>query len=208
MIIFSLGVEENSFIESTSNINYYRKEAIHLFGVDDMNTSEIFEYFGNYKPFEVEWINDKSCNVVWKDTYLLALALMELSKPYDDNQNTDKAEQDLNAAEKSEEKSEETDLKNDSNIQIEADNENLKEINLPLGKWRIGVISKKGNQIFMRYAKISDKKVKGAEARSEYYRKYGNPNYGNMKGLISNSKRTKLKSDLIKKFINSEDIHG
>ena len=47
-----------------------------------MSTAQIFEYFNGYKPFEIEWINDKSCNVVWKDTYLLSLAIIELSKPY------------------------------------------------------------------------------------------------------------------------------
>ena len=34
----------------------------------------------------------------------------------------------------------------------------------------------------------ADIKVKGSEKKSEYYRKYGNPNYGGMKGLISKSR--------------------
>lgn len=32
-----------------------------------------------------------------------------------------------------------------------------------------------------------DKKELGAARRSQYYMKYGNPNYGGMKGILSNS---------------------
>ena len=35
---------------------------------------------------------------------------------------------------------------------------------------------------------IADIKLPGAERRSRYYQKYGNPNYGGMRGLISSSK--------------------
>lgn len=45
----------------------------------------------------------------------------------------------------------------------------------------------------MRYSRKIDKKIKGAESRSKYYVKYGNPNYGNLKGLISNSRRKQMK---------------
>ena len=36
-----------------------RKEALHLFGVDELSTNELFEYFKDYKPLAVEWINDR-----------------------------------------------------------------------------------------------------------------------------------------------------
>lgn len=45
----------------------------------------------------------------------------------------------------------------------------------------------------MRFSRRTDRKVKGAETRSRFYVKYGNPNYGNMTGLISNSKRQRMK---------------
>ncbi len=46
----------------------------------------------------------------------------------------------------------------------------------------------------MRFVRKTDRKIKGAEAVSKYYVKYGNPNYGNMRGLLSSSMRNKLKS--------------
>ncbi|MEE6468904.1 hypothetical protein FKM82_008415 [Ascaphus truei] len=45
----------------------------------------------------------------------------------------------------------------------------------------------KGNQLYMRFATKDDKKELGAARRSQYYMKYGNPNYGGMKGILSNS---------------------
>lgn len=61
-------------------------------------------------------------------------------------------------------------------------------------RWRKGVKSIKNHQIYMRFVRKTDRKIKGAEARSKYYVKFGNPNYGNMKGLLSASMRTKLKA--------------
>ena len=58
----------------------------------------------------------------------------------------------------------------------------------------MGAKSLKGYYIYMRFVRLkSDRKRKGAESRSKYYVKYGNPNYGNLKGLISNSKRKLMK---------------
>ncbi|XP_062262126.1 nuclear cap-binding protein subunit 3 [Platichthys flesus] len=45
----------------------------------------------------------------------------------------------------------------------------------------------KGNKILLRFATQEDKKELGAARRSRYYMKYGNPNYGGMRGILSNS---------------------
>nr|XP_006113355.2 nuclear cap-binding protein subunit 3 [Pelodiscus sinensis] len=62
----------------------------------------------------------------------------------------------------------------------------------------------KGNKLFMRFATKDDKKELGAARRSQYYMKYGNPNYGGMKGILSNSWKRRYHSrrihrDVIKK---------
>lgn len=44
-----------------SAIPRLRMEAIHMMGVDDMSTQEIFRYFKEYPPAHIEWINDTSC---------------------------------------------------------------------------------------------------------------------------------------------------
>lgn len=38
-----------------------RPDAIYLYGVDVMSTADIKQYFGDYAPRFVEWINDSSC---------------------------------------------------------------------------------------------------------------------------------------------------
>lgn len=45
----------------------------------------------------------------------------------------------------------------------------------------------KGNKLFLRFATQDDRKELGAARRSRYYMKYGNPNYGGMRGILSNS---------------------
>lgn len=51
----------------------------------------------------------------------------------------------------------------------------------------------KAEYLFMRYAMKADKKLPGAEKKSEYYKKYGNPNFGGITGLISNSRKRRLR---------------
>eukprot|EP00276_Gloeochaete_wittrockiana_P018069 CAMPEP_0184335762 /NCGR_PEP_ID=MMETSP1089-20130417/4274_1 /TAXON_ID=38269 ORGANISM="Gloeochaete wittrockiana, Strain SAG46.84" /NCGR_SAMPLE_ID=MMETSP1089 /ASSEMBLY_ACC=CAM_ASM_000445 /LENGTH=358 /DNA_ID=CAMNT_0026660589 /DNA_START=39 /DNA_END=1115 /DNA_ORIENTATION=+ len=52
-----------------------RPEAIHLYGTDDMNTTDILKYFTEYGPTWVDWINDSSCNVVFEDIYTAKRAI-------------------------------------------------------------------------------------------------------------------------------------
>lgn len=61
-----------------------RPDAIHVFSLDDsfnqVRTSDIFGYFNGYGPAYVEWINDSSCTVVFKDTFTVSRALLALSQ--------------------------------------------------------------------------------------------------------------------------------
>ncbi|KAL0042542.1 hypothetical protein WJX79_002995 [Trebouxia sp. C0005] len=44
-----------------------RPDSIHLFGVDLMSTADCLQYFADFAPVSVEWLNDTSCNVVFRD---------------------------------------------------------------------------------------------------------------------------------------------
>lgn len=63
---------------------------------------------------------------------------------------------------------------------IEEDYISIKDINCPLppGLWRKGIDYPKSKAIFLRFATRADKKQPNAEKMSEYYKKYGNPNFG------------------------------
>ena len=51
-------------------------------------------------------------------------------------------------------------------------------IPIPPGKWRMGIPCPKAKCILLRFSTRADKKQPQAEKMSEYYKKYGNPNYG------------------------------
>ena len=38
-----------------------RPEAIHLFGTDDLSTQDILDYFSEYSPHHIEWLDDSHC---------------------------------------------------------------------------------------------------------------------------------------------------
>lgn len=48
-------------LSSASAIPRLRLEALHIMGVDDMSTQDIFGYFKEYPPAHIEWIDDASC---------------------------------------------------------------------------------------------------------------------------------------------------
>lgn len=78
--------------------------------------------------------------------------------------------------------------------EMTTENENaihIKDIKYPLppGQWRKGVDCSQSKNIFLRFATYADKKPHNAEKMSDYYKKYGNPNFGGERGLISQSRK-------------------
>jgi len=60
----------------------YRYNAVNLYGITtDMTTKCIYQYFGDYGPRKVEWLNDSSCNVVFPDKFTCKRAIMCVSLP-------------------------------------------------------------------------------------------------------------------------------
>ncbi len=49
-----------------------RLEALHMSGVDDMSTQDIFGYFKEYPPAHIEWIEDTSCKYSLPDITTLS----------------------------------------------------------------------------------------------------------------------------------------
>uniref|UniRef100_A0A3Q3J3Q5 Nuclear cap-binding protein subunit 3 n=1 Tax=Monopterus albus TaxID=43700 RepID=A0A3Q3J3Q5_MONAL len=184
-----------------------RLEAIHVTGVDDMSTQDIFGYFKEYPPAHIEWIDDTSCNVVWLDHDTCIRALINTSQMPDleavttETQSSkeskgrrhqgsdDEEEEDDEEEGEVDEDDEETAKKSilcDCVCQMDdlsrAERESLLRNDL-----RPAVKPFKGNKLFLRFATQDDRKEPGAARRSRYYMKYGNPNYGGMKGILSNS---------------------
>ncbi|XP_013777889.1 nuclear cap-binding protein subunit 3-like isoform X2 [Limulus polyphemus] len=243
----------------------YRLNAVHIRGVNDMCTQNVFDYFKEYGPASIEWVNDYSCNVVWLDNMGAARALIGCSKPMeirektekhqsqnrdikkeerikggssdkgeeivymsddeeddtDDEENiTDKIkEQEEKNVEKQERELMKSEVEKDEALPIEekaaADNQKPElelsensythtiqsekkpestneklEVPVPPGCWRLGNPTHKAKYLLLRFAGKEDRKIRGSEKSSLYYRKYGNPNYG---GIISTSRKRRFR---------------
>ncbi|XP_022625087.1 nuclear cap-binding protein subunit 3 [Seriola dumerili] len=196
-----------------------RMEAIHVTGVDDMSTQDVFGYFKEYPPAHIEWIDDTSCNVVWLDDDTSIRALINSSHMPDPeeavttetegcsqpgeqskgrrSQGSDEEEEgEVDEEETAKKSSEEIEGK-DSDGEVEQkrkveggqvdDLSRAERESLLRNDLRPVIKPFKGNKLFLRFATQDDKKELGAARRSRYYMKYGNPNYGGMKGILSNS---------------------
>ncbi|KAK5644336.1 hypothetical protein RI129_005636 [Pyrocoelia pectoralis] len=191
---------------SVINEKDIRFEAIHMRGTEEMSTDDVFEYFAKYGPTCIEWIDDESCNIVWPDKLSSARALHFTSKivkgmpvdgPCDPFTKDDSMEP--------EEECRSILLSNKTRV-IEIakelpdsdvnDNEvSVSDISVPIppGYWRRGIDHPKSKVLLLRFAFKTDRKPLKAERFSEYYKKYGNPNFGYLKGVISASCRNKFK---------------
>ena len=58
-----------------------RPDAIHLYGVDLLSSSDCLAYFGDWGPTHVEWINDSSCNVIFADEFTAKRAIVGRGRP-------------------------------------------------------------------------------------------------------------------------------
>lgn len=186
-----------------------RFEAVHMRGTDDMSTEDVLEYFGKYGPAAIEWIDDSSCNVLWYDKISAARALFFLSKaikgmPIEGPRDPFLKELTVETEDKENEgrsillknQDREVELRDDTDdIQEEDESISVSDVPIPIppGFWRLGNPSDKSKWILLRFAHKSDRKPHKAERFSEYYKKYGNPNYGGLKGFITETHKKKFK---------------
>ncbi|XP_069801305.1 nuclear cap-binding protein subunit 3 isoform X1 [Dendropsophus ebraccatus] len=199
-----------------------RLETLHVSGVDEMSTDDIFSFFKQYPPGYIEWLDDTSCNVVWLDEVTAARALLNLSTMPTDGNNK-KSEESISAKSKtdryndsSEDEAEEGEVDEDNPSDAEEEEPEKKVLStmdtlsqaeqdsLMKNDVRLSLKTFKGNQLFMRFATKEDKKELGAARRSQYYMKYGNPNYGGMKGILSNSWKRRYHSRRVQRDVTKK----
>ncbi|XP_048221827.1 nuclear cap-binding protein subunit 3 isoform X2 [Perognathus longimembris pacificus] len=192
-----------------------RLETIYICGVDEMSTQDIFSYFKEYPPAHIEWLDDTSCNVVWLDEITATRALINMSslpaqdkirsRDVNEDKSSEKSKKDKQEDSSDDDEAEEGEVEDENPSDVELDTlSQVEEESLLRNDLRPANKLAKGNRLFMRFATKDDKKELGAARRSQYYMKYGNPNYGGMKGILSNSWKRRYHSrriqrDVIKK---------
>ncbi|XP_058020600.1 nuclear cap-binding protein subunit 3 isoform X3 [Ahaetulla prasina] len=155
----------------------------------------------------------KKGNVVWLDEVTATRALINMSsmpseakiKPQENCKKIEDSTKKEKQEESSDDETEEGEVEDDHPSDTELDTlSQVEEDSLLRNDLRPASKLAKGNKLFMRFATRDDKKELGAARRSQYYMKYGNPNYGGMKGILSNSWKRRYHSrrlhrDVIKK---------
>jgi len=185
----SLNLTGEDFRTLSSTGGSSRPESLYVHGVNNMSTQQILNYFEEFQPIGIEWISDHSCNVFWHDTLspIRVLATISISGPSIAHQrpvNFDHAMR--------------SNKRKFSSLSSSTDTDsNTTDIALPSGHWREANFESADKlsssiKLYLRYTTLDDRKTFGAEKQSEYYRQYGNPNYNNMIGLISRSKKREL----------------
>ncbi|CAG7828773.1 unnamed protein product [Allacma fusca] len=168
----------------------FRLDSVLIRGTNHMSTNEIFAYLrdNNQRPLEMEWVNDACCVVIFKDRYEAARAMISMTKPVAIEPRPERKETEDGGLEA------EDDMNQDFDFHAE-DTVSSRYITVPMPPgytWRFAIPCQQARGILMRYATIQDKKQEKSERHSEYYKKFGNPNYNVGFGLVSQSFRNRL----------------
>lgn len=197
-----------------SNESEFKFETVHVLGLDEMSAEDIVEYFSNYAPEGIEWIDNGSCNVVWLDSLSAARALHYKSRvvrgmPAREPKTTF-PEEFLDSVQEPEEESGKSILIKNKTREIELCNEigeiilpkkknypensvDISEITIPIppGYWRLGNPHPKSKCLLLRFGKTSDRLPFRSEKCNKYFKKLTSQGY---RSVISESKKKELRS--------------
>jgi len=174
-----------------------------VIGCNDLHTEDILKFFNNFKPDKVAWVDDSRVKLSWHQQSASIRCLMSSTQ-------SAKCLKILNAKAKKRyktrgEKPPSDDEEDDSGMETDED------ITCPLDgalncerKCIETLLSRNGksHKLQLRFATKSDEKERGAQSKSKYYVKFGNPNYGGMKGLLSKSFKRRYNNKKTR-----EDLH-
>ncbi|CAH8532821.1 unnamed protein product [Heterobilharzia americana] len=198
----------------------YRPCALHIWGTHNLSTQDILSWLSGYNPKSIEWINDASCNVVFDDENSVLRAISDSAEPFDRRVALAAAAALASLLEKDDETTELNLSSQSENLDetcsdyksLTVSNETLDSIEQfsqhlpPTGRWYKALsVPPQTISLFLRFPHKTDVKLPGAERRSLYYRRFGNPNYGGMTGILSRSYRRRVRISRIK---SSNDPNG
>ncbi|XP_077299705.1 uncharacterized protein LOC143920654 [Arctopsyche grandis] len=171
-------------IINDDDVRHAQFDTIHIRGTEKMNTNDVFEYFFTHRPLFLEWVDENSCNVVWKDNISAARAMIFYSKAikYDDDP----------------EVMDESDEIFINNIWNDALPLAKIPVTIPVGRWRAGAPHPKSEYIFVRFGNKSDKKLSESEKLKIISKKYENSDDVDCEvGKFSESMKSKIKSAVL-----------
>uniref|UniRef100_A0A183T8L2 Nuclear cap-binding protein subunit 3 n=1 Tax=Schistocephalus solidus TaxID=70667 RepID=A0A183T8L2_SCHSO len=244
----------------------FRLDTIHVWGTQDLSTSDLLQWTAEFSPKNIEWIDDFSCklpfihlrpkfcltvylltsasagNIVFANENMALRVLNKLAEPFDrrvalaamvavaavmDKKAPLASGEDTEMGEDGEGKTQ-TGLRGSQTHPLSFSTGSLKSIteNMPAsGRWFKATTSPdRAFSLFLRFAHKSsttaiflhlpvyvslrafhqprhlfcalpgDVKLPGAERRSNYYKRYGNPNYSGMVGILSRSFRRRAQA--------------
>jgi len=80
---FSIGVplEEREGAVDKDKPRQFRLESLHVRGLSGLSAHHVYNYFKEFNPISLEWVDGDSANVVWTLPLSAAKALLALSRP-------------------------------------------------------------------------------------------------------------------------------
>lgn len=66
-----------------------RPDALHVYGIDLLSTSDILAHFNAYGASYVEWLNDSSCNVCFPDQFTVKRIIVQMGEALTDEERSE-----------------------------------------------------------------------------------------------------------------------
>ncbi|KAM3172977.1 hypothetical protein ACTXT7_013436, partial [Hymenolepis weldensis] len=196
----------------------YRMDTLHIWGTHDLSTNDILKWLEDYNPKGVEWIDDSSCNVLLNNENTVLRILNKLAEPFDRRIALAAMAAIVSTMDEGDQNEISLLPESTKDLPLGGSTFNLMP---PNGRWFKSISSPErafciyfriahkeqyrhgapplrnsnpATALLARHSVHCDVKLPGAERRSNYYRRYGNPNYGGAVGLLSRSYRRRVKA--------------
>ncbi|KAL3317409.1 hypothetical protein Ciccas_003932 [Cichlidogyrus casuarinus] len=155
-------------------LNGYRLDTLHIWGTDNLNSQSLMKWLQDYAPKKIEWVNDSSCNMIFDSEETVLRVIFDMSEPFD--RDVAAAAALTVVANLVRVRSMQQNSTTPEVVDVEAD-EFVPELMPSKGSWfKAPCVPEGAIALYLRFAHKTDVKLPGAERRSRYYEKYGNPN--------------------------------
>lgn len=131
--------------ELSKQFSIWRFETLHVRGVDQLTSKDIFNYFGPIHPHSIEWLSNISCNATFDNSAKACNALLSVANALiiHKNQNPDSIGDTVNIS-----------------VDLEVQSSDSLEIPVPPNyRYILGCENEKAKSIIIRFATINDKKT-------------------------------------------------
>jgi len=188
-------LNEGLNLDEMSEGQMIKPSSVTIYGCKELNTEQLLNFFKAYAPDKVDWVDDERCKLLWHEESAAVRCILSCTHTAMDLAGLQAKAQKLQK-DRAKPKDKKKNSQNGETINLDDEEEDMDfdiasywpfdgDLSEPRECVELYLLEDKKIRIMLRSSLECDQKIRGAQSKSKYYVKYGNPNYGGMRGLLT-----------------------